>query len=65
MTPADEPGFDALPLSAVLRVNARCDAFEADCRAGRRPRADDSLGDSTASAPQCWTTTASRPRWRG
>ena len=44
---ADDPGFAALPLDAVLRVNARCDAFEAECRAGRRPRADDFLGDAT------------------
>ncbi len=44
---ADDSGFAALPLDAVLRVNARCDAFEAECRAGRRPRADDFLGDAT------------------
>lgn len=47
MTAADDPGLGALPLDAVLRVNARCDAFEAELRSGRRPRADDFLGDAT------------------
>ncbi|WP_439621986.1 bifunctional serine/threonine-protein kinase/formylglycine-generating enzyme family protein [Gemmata sp.] len=47
MNPEGAEDFDALPLSAVLRINARCDAFEALCRAGQRPRVADFLGDAT------------------
>ncbi|HYH63120.1 MAG TPA: bifunctional serine/threonine-protein kinase/formylglycine-generating enzyme family protein [Urbifossiella sp.] len=47
MTGADDSGFAGLPLEAVLRVNARCDAFEAALRTGRRPPADEFLGDAT------------------
>ena len=47
MTAADDSGFAGLPLDAVLRVNARCDEYEAALRSGRRPPADDFLGDAT------------------
>ncbi|MBX7106650.1 MAG: SUMF1/EgtB/PvdO family nonheme iron enzyme [Gemmataceae bacterium] len=49
MTPADdsETGFDDLPLSSVLRINACCDAFEAALRAGMRPDIDTFLNDAT------------------
>jgi len=47
VTAADDSGFAGLPLDAVLRVNARCDAFEAALRSGRRPPADEFLGDAT------------------
>ncbi|QDU19214.1 bifunctional serine/threonine-protein kinase/formylglycine-generating enzyme family protein [Urbifossiella limnaea] len=42
-----DSGFAGLPLDAVLRVNARCDAFEAALRSGGRPRPDEFLGDAT------------------
>lgn len=32
--------FEQLPLSAVLRINSRCDDFEAACRSGGRPTID-------------------------
>lgn len=47
MTGADDSGFGDLPLDAVLRVNARCDEYEAALRTGHRPRPDDFLGDAT------------------
>lgn len=45
MTAPDSELHD-LPLDAVLRINAICDAYEAQWRAGRSPRAEDHLGDT-------------------
>ncbi|MFO0796160.1 MAG: bifunctional serine/threonine-protein kinase/formylglycine-generating enzyme family protein [Gemmataceae bacterium] len=42
-----DSGLAGLPLDAVLRVNARCDAFEAALRAGGRARPNEFLGDAT------------------
>ena len=41
MNPSD--GQDALPLSFELRIDAVCDAFERELRAGRSPRIEDFL----------------------
>jgi formylglycine-generating enzyme required for sulfatase activity len=40
-------GFDDLPLASVLRINARCDAYEAALRSGTRPAIDTFLADAT------------------
>lgn len=47
MTGADDWGFNGLPLSAILRINALCDSFEAELRAGRAPRIEDTLGHAS------------------
>src|SRR5947209_1709504 len=35
---------ESLPLSGARRINEACERFEADWRAGRRPRIEDHLG---------------------
>ena len=47
MNPRDDSHFDALPLAAVLRINAVCDAFEGEWKAGRQPSVENFLGDSS------------------
>ena len=41
----------ALLLSKVPQIDEICDRFEADLRTGKRPRAEDYLGEATASSP--------------
>jgi serine/threonine-protein kinase len=43
------PGSGALPLTLAGRVDAACDRFEADWKAGRRPRIDAYLADAAES----------------
>jgi hypothetical protein len=40
-------GVDPLPLSREKRVDAACDRFEAEWRAGKRPRVEEYLPDVT------------------
>jgi len=41
-----EDDFDRLPIAAVLRINARCDEFETEWKAGQQPTIDAFLGDA-------------------
>jgi serine/threonine protein kinase/TolA-binding protein/soluble cytochrome b562 len=46
MNPTDPTVDGRLPATVEGRIDAACDRFEADWRAGRRPRLEDALADS-------------------
>ena len=52
MEPEDFTGINSLSLSADLRIDAICVRFETAWRAGRAPRLEDFLGDTTGGERQ-------------